>query len=142
MTEYSKFITEEGKQEILRIAFAPNSGQNGFKYLALGKAGSSAASEGDKEKFDELKGSEYHRISVNDSVTPEPDGTITLDFIVEEDNYNGEGVIISEIALCDSGDTNDDIPSGKSTVFAFCQVPEIEKTGNISLKYTLKISIE
>jgi len=142
MTEYSKFITEEGKQEILRIAFAPDSGQNGFKYLALGKAGSSASKDEKKESFDELKGSEYHRISVQDDVTVESDGTITLPFIVEESNYNGEGVTISEIALCDSGDSNDDIPSGKSTVFAFCQVPEIKKTGNISLKYTLKISIE
>ena len=39
-------------------------------------------------------------------------------------------------------DTSDKIESGQCTVFAFCEVPPIQKTGSISLKYTLKISIE
>lgn len=142
MTEYSKVITQKGKEEILRIAFAPDSGQKKFQFLALGKAGSSASAEGDETRFTEITGSEYHRISVEDGVTVEPDGTITLSFIVEEDNYNGDGETITEIALCDSGNLEDDIRTGDCTVFAFCQVPEIQKTGNISLKYNLKISIE
>ena len=58
MTEYNKVITEEGKQEILRIAFAPDSGQKKFQFLALGKAGSAASSEGNKEQFLEITGSD------------------------------------------------------------------------------------
>ena len=151
MTTYHKCITEEGKQEVLKIAFGGYSeGTNTFNYLALGTGlGGLASESGDKKDFIELQDSSYKRINATSTesdnvVTFSNDGTATISFTVDEDNYNvdGESSIVKEIALCNSGDTSDKIESGQCTVFAFCEVPPIQKTGSISLKYTLKISIE
>ncbi len=149
MTTYKKFITEEGKQEVLKIAFGGyTEGTNTFNFLALGTGlGGLASQSGDKKDFIELQDSSYSRVNATSTesdnvVTFGNDGTATISFTIDENNYNvdSESSIIKEIALCNSRDGN--IQNGECTVFAFCEVPPIQKTGSISLKYTLKISIE
>lgn len=140
MTKYNKIITEEGKNEILKIAFSNEGNENTFKYLALGENGSSAAETGNAANFHEVSDNGYSRPTSDGNVEFDENGTATISFIIDENNCNNE-VEITEIALCNA-DINSDIPSGGCTCFAFCEVPPIVKTGNISLKYTLKISIE
>lgn len=146
MSTYKKFITEEGKNEVLKIAFSDSGNDNTFRYLALGTNSGTAAETGLKENFVELDRSEnYRRVGVStdteeNTIVFDNNGTATISFIVSEDNYTGSGAVIKEIALCN--DAEADITSEQCKVFAFCEVPEIEKTSNISLKYTLRISIE
>lgn len=144
MTTYNKYITEEGKNEVLKIAFSSEMGENTFRYLALGtnNGGSLASQTGNKTDFIEISGNGYQRISIdNNTVDFDNNGSATLSFTVDEDNYNTtDGIEIREIALCN--DFENEISDDMCKVFAFCEVPAIEKTGNISLKYTLKINIE
>lgn len=149
MTTYKKVITEEGKNEVLKIAFGGyTEGTNTFNYLALGTGlGGLASESGNKEDFQELDDPSYSRVNAtsteSDNVVEfDENGTATISFTIDENNYNVDnGSTIKEIALCNSSEKGD-IRSGNGKVFAFCEVPPIQKTGSISLKYTLKISIE
>lgn len=147
MTEYKKYITKEGKNKVLQIAFSNQEDINTFKFLALGEdtGGNLASETGNTSDFHEVSGDGYYRIGSKPEIeehTVEFDnnGSVTISFIVDEQNYSGEGVTIREIALCDAANTDETLAN--STVFAFCEVPPIQKTGNVSLKYTIKISIE
>ena len=123
-----KYITSEGKTQLLRKAFID--GSNPFKYMALGN-GNSAITE-DIEDFNEITGSNYSRVVTN---AKEENQQITISGTFAGSNFNpSEGGKITEIALLDSKDSN-------GTFFATIQVPEITKTNNISLKYSVIVSL-
>ena len=147
MSTYKKIITKEGKNEVLKIAFSNTDNENTFRYLALGTSDGKASQTGLKEDFVEVnRADNYHRVGLSseseeNTIEFDGNGTATISFVVNENNYTGAGVTIQEIALCN--DVEADINADSACkVFAFCEVPPIEKTSNISLKYTLKISIE
>ena len=133
----SKYITSQGKTKLLQLGFQNNtSGQ--FRYLALGGEGSNAAVMEDAANFYEISGENYQRVPLEQEGNANSDTqSITLSAIFEDTNYNpSSGGIIKEIAIVDN-----DEASSNDTFFAFAQVPEISKTDNISLKYTVIISI-
>lgn len=134
---YNKCITNEGKDQILKLAFLSNSA-NTFSYCALAEKGTNLASEtGDAADFNEINGNGYHRVKITADDSKIENNTLTASCIFDDDNYFTEtGKVIAEIGLCDSYDS--DTP----TFFAFSQVPNIEKTGSVSLKYTWVIHIE
>ena len=129
----NKLITQEGKQKLLKLGFLPNNADpNNFQYIALGGANSNAAKGG---SFQEIDGNNYQRVSVmEESVESQ---SITISAIFDDQNYNSsQGTEIREIAIVDNDTKTNDI------FFAYAEVPPITKTGNISLKYTIIISIE
>lgn len=131
-----KYITPEGKTKLLQLGFQNNTtGQ--FKYLALGGEGSNAAQQENKDNFFEVDGDNYYRATLEQEGNPNDDKqSITLSAIFEDVNFNpSAGKAIHEIAIVDNSEPSDD------TFFAFAEVPEIIKTDNISLKYTIIISI-
>ena len=132
---YEKKITDEGKNEILKLAFL-NENSNPFCYCALGREGSTASSTGDWRNFNEFTGSNYHREQIT-STGPQ-NNRLEASCIFNDDNYydTEQGLTVTEIALCNSYEEESPL------CFAFSQVPEIKKTGNVSLKYTWIINIE
>ena len=131
-----KYITPEGKSKLLQLGFQNNtSGQ--FRYLALGGDGSNAAQQENKDNFFEVSGDNYYRATLEQEGNLNDDKqSITLSAIFEDVNFNpSDGKAIHEIAIVDNSEPSDD------TFFAFAEVPEIIKTDNISLKYTIIISI-
>ena len=131
----NKIITDKGKTELLRIGFVDGT-QSAFNYLALGSGDSEGAQGG---TFVEVTSNGYERVPTTleaDIIGDEKQ--ITISGVFEENNYNpSDGGLISEIGLCNSAiNTNDQI------FFLYSEVPEIYKTDNISLKYTIIISIE
>lgn len=123
-----KYITPEGKTQLLKKAFID--GSKPFKYMALGN-GSGAITE-DIKNFNEITGSNYSRV-----VTTVKDGDqqVEISGTFAGNNFNpSDGGEIKEIALLDSQDSN-------GTFFAIIQVPNITKTNNISLKYTVIVSL-
>lgn len=134
---YEKRITNAGKDEILKLAFLNDQG-NAFSYCALGLNDDKLASTTeDDTAFNEFSGYQYHRVQI------EQEGdiinnTLKASCIFEDDNYNTDtGEEIGEIALCNNATGEDN-----TTYFAFSQVPNIKKTGSVSLKYTWVIHIE
>ena len=137
---YNTFITQEGKNEVLTLAFSSGDVRNTFSYLALGTAGEGsdlASVTGNESDFHEIPAQIYTRPEA--IVDVENDGSVTLSFTIDSTNVTEE-VQIKEIALCNSAEGN--IPTGVTQVFAFCEVPAITKTNSVSLKYTIKVSIE
>ena len=123
-----KYVTPEGKTELLRKAFID--GTNSFKYMALGN-GNGAITE-NTEDFKEITGSNYSRVVTNAIAE---NGQITISGTFAGNNFNpSSGGNITEIGILDSQDTN-------GTFFAVIQVPTITKTNNISLKYTVIVSL-
>ena len=130
---YNKCITNEGKDQILKIAFL-NENVNPFKYCALGYDDSSASTTGIDTDFHEFNEPQYQRVQLNTDEPKIENNTLTVSCIFEDNNStNGT---VGEIALCDAYDGDN------TTFFAFSQVPQIEKTDNVSLKYTWVIGIE
>lgn len=130
----NKLITPEGKRKLLKIGFLGNSDVGNFNYLALGGENSNASTNG---TFQEIDGNSYERQSL--ILQTEGDQSITISAIFDENVANpSEGVEIKEIGIVDH-----QYPAGEEeTFFAFAEVPPIKKTNNISLKYTIIISIE
>lgn len=130
---YAKYITPEGKDHMLKLAFL--SGEtNAFKYLALGGDSSQAAQQG-KDKFMEVSGDNYQRVALESEGTQNQ--SITLSGIFEDSNFNpSNGRLIREIGIVNSSTSN-----GDEVFFAFAEVPEIYKNSNISLKYTVIITL-
>lgn len=130
---YAKYITPEGKNQMLKLAFL--SGEtNAFRYLALGGEGSGAARGND---FVEVSGDNYQRVALTNEDDNQSQQSITLSGIFEDSNFNpSNGRLIKEIGIVDSSADNND-----QTFFAYAEVPEIYKTSNISLKYTIIISL-
>lgn len=128
---YAKYITPEGKNQMLNLAF--RSGENSaFKYLALGGENSAGARTG---QFSEVSGDNYQRVALESEGTQNQ--SITLSGIFEDSNFNpSNGRLIKEIGIVDSSSNR-----SQQTFFAFAEVPEIYKNSNISLKYTVIITL-
>ena len=132
----NKIITDEGKTELLRLGFTDGDHKS-FSYLALGSGESEAAQGGE---WKEVSNNNYSRVPTTLESDIIQDGKeIVISGIFKEENYSvaGDGGVISEIGLCNSATT-----SNEETFFLYSEVPEIAKTDNISLKYTIIISIE
>ena len=131
----NKLITAEGKRKLLKLGFLSNDNTGNFNFIALGGENSTAAIDG--QNFQEIDGDNYYRSPV--TLQTEGDQSITISAIFDENNAaSSDGVLIKEIAIVDHEYSND-----KSEVFfAYAEVPPIKKTSNISLKYTVSISIE
>ncbi len=131
-----KLITDEGKTELLRLAFKREEAGGSFCFLALGGTGSEGAQG---KLFKEVSGDNYSRVQTEVNDDQIKDKTITITGTFEEQNYaptdnTGD---IKEIGLCNS-DTNTD----NQIFFMYSEVPTIRKTGDISLQYTIVISID
>lgn len=125
-----KLVTDAGKNELLRLCFA--SGSKGpFNWMALGGESSKGAQGG---KFVEISEKGYHRVETKPGTPTNKEIVISATF---EENNNAEGKIISEIGLCNSSNH-----TTEETFFLYSEVPEIPKESNISLKYTVIISME
>lgn len=128
---YAKYITPEGKEQMLKLAFM-SGGNHAFQYLALGGENSEGARAG---QFSEISGDNYQRVSLESEGTQNQ--SITLSGIFEDSNFNpSNGRLIKEIGIVDSS-TN----KSEQTFFAYAEVPEIYKNSNISLKYTIIITL-
>lgn len=131
----NKLITDAGKTELLRLGFKSEEAGGAFSYLALGGS-SSAGAQG--KTFAEVSGNQYSRVQTD--ITENKDKSITITGIFEEDNYSptdGSGQI-TEIGLC-----NQPVHVTDGEIFfMYSEVPTIVKTGDISLQYTIIISID
>lgn len=124
-----KYITPAGKTKLLQKAFVD--GTNAFKYMALGD-GNGAISE-DITNFKELAGHNYRRVVTTCS---EGDQSVTIHGVFEGNNYNpSDGGDVKEIAITDSSEIN------SGSIFAVIEVPNIVKNNNISLKYSVVITL-
>ena len=134
----NKYVTDEGKTEILKIAFVNDDGYTPFAYLALAESTSSASSSGIRTDFHELSDASYQRVAMTiDSIETKK---ITLSAIFDENNYNSnssDAIEVGEIGLCNASDNSED-----TVFFAYCQVPKLRKDATVSLKYTMIISAQ
>lgn len=130
----NKLITPEGKTKMLQYSLG--GGEDGsFRYLALGDGESAAASGGD---FSEVSGSNYQRVELDVQQSSNDSQSITLTAIFEDSNYNpSQGGYVSEIGIVNNPEPN----AQQDTFFAYAEIPEILKSDNISLKYTIVISV-
>lgn len=129
-----KLITDKGKTELLRLGFKSEEADGAFTYMALGK-GSSAGAQG--STFDEAGGANYSRVKTE--LEECRDKYIKISATFDETNYTptDNSGLIKEIALCNSKEKTDN-----TVFFMYSEVPEIYKTGDISLQYTVIISID
>ncbi|MBO5476304.1 MAG: hypothetical protein J6A15_00935 [Clostridia bacterium] len=126
-------ITDEGKTEVLRLAFKNDTDHGAFNFMALGGNSSSGYQDGN---FNEVTDTSYHREETD--VTLLDDKQIQISATFDETNLNiSDGEIIKEIGLVNSLEY-----SSEEIFFAYCEVPKIEKNDVISLKYTVVIEIE
>ena len=130
----NKLITPEGKTQMLRYALG-GADEGSFKYLALGDGQSSGASNGD---FSELTDNNYRRVEFETQTSSADSRSITLTAIFEDDNYNpSQGGYVSEIGIVNNPQRN----AQQDVFFAYAEIPKILKSDNISLKYTIVISV-
>lgn len=129
----NKLITDAGKSELLRLGFASEQEGGAFKFLALGGEASTGAQG---ETFDEISSSDgYERVQTEIEIN---DKSINITGTFSEENYApAQGGTIREIGLCNSSTNTDD-----EIFFLYSEVPEIKKTGDISLEYTIVLSID
>ena len=129
----NKLITDAGKTELLRLGFKAQEAGGAFSFLALGGSSSTGAQG---KQFAEIADGTYERVETE--VENLEDKTITISGTFEETNYApSEGGIIKEIGLC-----NQDTHGNEEIFFMYAEVPEVIKTGDISLQYTIVISID
>lgn len=125
-------ITDKGKGEILRLAFANEDPRGAFNYMALGGINSAKTNGG---SFVEITDTSYKRESTKMETVDEKSISVSATF--DETNINSSnGEIIKEIALVNSSEPGGDI------FFAYCEVPNVSKDDTMSLKYTIIIEIE
>lgn len=126
-------ITDEGKTEVLRLAFQGKDAHSAFDYIALGGNGSTGAQNGE---FKEIQDASYYRVHTDVEALTEK--AIKISAIFDETNLNpSDGTLIKEIGIVNSSEH-----ANEEKFFAYCEVPDIEKTDNISLKYSVIIEIE
>ena len=84
-----------------------------------------------------MSGDGYQRVPLNAEDLEVNNQSITLTGIFDDTNYNpSSGGIIKEIAIVNSFQQ-----TSEETFFVIAEVPEITKTDNISLKYSIIITI-
>lgn len=128
-------ITDKGKTKLLQLAFINDNKDNAFNYLALGGANSSAVSSNDETKFSEVDGYNYTRAPLEAIIETDSSKQISLTGTFSSGNFqptNGE--VINEIAIIDSSGKSND-----STIFAILSIPEIKKTDELSIKFTILV---
>ena len=135
-----KYITSSGKEYLLKLGFLNDNNTNNFNFVALG-IGDSNAAINQGEHFNEADGYNYTRaqLKIEDSIET-TDTSIALSATFDSTNFNpsdNDGKQISEIGI-----VNQDVESDSQKWFAFLKVPQITKTSNVSLKYTIIIGIE
>ena len=134
-----KYITPDGKKMLLRLGFIPSDSTNTFNYVALGVDSSDAARSEDKNKFIEATGSNYERtILVEESGFDLGENAIAVSATFEKQNYNPS----AESKITEIGIVNQSISDNSDVFFAFAKVPEIDKSNNENLKYTIILEIE
>lgn len=133
-----KYITADGKKYLLQLGFLSDDTTSNFNFAALG-VGESNASQNNGEGFFEANGNNYHRVQLLEEQTSEDDEqSISISATFDSTNFNpSEAVTVSEIGI-----VNQDIANDNDKWFAFLKVPPIDKASNVSLKYTIIISIE
>lgn len=134
----NKLITDKGKTELLRLGFVSEEAGGAFQYMALGGNSSEGAQGG---QFAEVSGSGYERVkTVLDETTElNEQKEIIISGTFTETNYapTDDSGAITEIGLC-----NSEVSTNNEIFFMYSEVPKINKTGDISLKYTVIISID
>ena len=127
-------ITDKGKTEVLRLAFKNDDAHGAFNYMALGGSNSTGAQD---ENFIEVSDASYQRVETE--IEDLNDKTIKISGTFDETNFNisGDGELIREIALVNSSED-----ASEQIFFAYCEVPNIKKNDNITLKYSVVIEIE
>lgn len=134
----NKYITAEGKKHLLELGFLSNDTTSNFNFVALGVQDSSAAIN-NGEGFVEANGDNYYRVQLKQETTMEDDDqSLAMSAIFDSTNFNpSESIKVNEIGI-----VNQDIANDNDKWFAFMQVPPIDKAANVSLKYTIIVSIE
>ena len=141
----SKFITNEGKQKLLRLGFLGDNNDSAFNYVALGLEGSTASQTGDRNHFIEATQDGYERAELVEEKNQSIDGSSTsgpsiiVSAVFDKTNFNPSAdEYVTEIAIVDH-----DIDSGTNDIFfAFASVPKINKSHNVSLKYTIVLELK
>ena len=133
-----KYITPQGKKHLLELGFLNDDNTSNFNFVALGVQGSNAATNSG-QGFNEANGYNYHRAQLQSETTMEDtDTSISLSAIFDSTNFNpSNSQQITEIGIVNQDSANDN-----DKWFAFMSVPTISKTSNVSLKYTVIISME
>ena len=127
-----KVITDEGKTELLRLGFKSEEAGGAFTFMGLGDDSSKGAQGG---AWHEISSSDYHRVQTEVVGTPQ-DKSITISATFDEANYAPatSDKKVTEIGLFNA--------SSNGQAFMYSEVPKIAKTGDISLQYTIIISID
>lgn len=134
----SKYITPSGKKHLLELGFLNDDNTSNFNFVALGVSGSSAATS-DGVGFLEANGDNYQRVQLFKETTMEDtDESIAVSAIFDSTNFNPS----QEVKIAEIGIVNQDIANNNDKWFAFMTVPGIDKASNVSLKYTIIITME
>ena len=133
-----KYITPEGKKHLLKLGFLSEDNSSNFSFAALGIGDSSAATNNGTH-FSEANGDNYQRVRFYQETTmDDTDTSIAISATFDSTNFNpSEPVHVAEIGI-----VNQDIENDNDTFFAYMSVPGIDKTSNVSLKYTIIITLE
>lgn len=133
-----KYITPKGKKYLLELGFINDDNTNNFNFAALGIGDSSAAAN-NGTGFHEANGDNYRRVHFEQEDTmDDTDTSIAISATFDSTNFNpSEPVRVAEIGI-----VNQDIENNNDTFFAYMSVPSIDKTSNVSLKYTVIITLE
>lgn len=132
-----KYITPAGKKYLLELGFLNDNNTSNFNFVALGINDSSASTNG--SGFLEANGDNYKRVQLSKETTIEDtDESLAVSAIFDSTNFNpSQQVKISEIGI-----VNQDSANNNDKWFAFMSVPSIDKASNVSLKYTIIITME
>lgn len=132
-----KYITPDGKQMLLRLGFVPDDSTSTFNYVALG-VGTSKAYDG-QSSFNEASGFNYERAKLVEESIDVGENAIAVSATFDKQNYNpSEPSTISEIGIVNQSVADNTLDQ----FFAYAKVPEIDKSNNVSLKYTIILEIE
>jgi hypothetical protein len=135
-----KYITSDGKKMLLRLGFIPNESTSTFNYVALGVNNSNMTTQDGSGVFEEASGFNYTRAPlVEESGIDVGEHAIAVSATFDSTNYNPSAEsVIKEIGIVNQSDNS----STDDIFFAFAKVPEIDKSHNVSLKYTIILEIE
>ena len=133
-----KYITPKGKKYLLELGFINDDNTNNFNFAALG-IGKSSAATNNGTGFHEANGDNYRRVHFErEDTMDDTDTSIAISATFDSTNFNpSEPVHVAEIGI-----VNQDIENNNDTFFAYMSVPSIDKTSNVSLKYTVIITLE
>ena len=133
-----KYITPNGNKHLLELGFLNDDNTSNFNFAALGIGDSSAATN-NGTGFNEANGDNYQRVQfAQENTMDDTDTSIAISATFDSTNFNpSEPVHVAEIGI-----VNQDIENDNDTFFAYMSVPSIDKTSNVSLKYTVIITLE